>query len=576
MTAKSVLPNRANLPWPRQTEAHTVPAHHALYGGEVGGGKSDWLINAAHDFILQLELQGYHDQVLMLRRTFGELRENLDRALELVGPTARWQASDDRFVYPNGSFWYFGHVNHEEDVRQYRSFEFGLLCLDELTSFTQFIFEYLTLRNRSANGVVTPLIRAATNPGDIGHLWVMQYFGIENAVKVETVEQILYEYPVRESEALWQAACRHYPMTTLEHSIETRLFYQELLERARLDWRALPETAPGQPVAQPPQPHQVWRPKPTKAMLRRNQERAALGLKALRPPTRSFIPSGVLDNPSLSLSGDYESGLYMLSDNSTEIQAVVSGNWKVFKGQVFPEFQETMLVPYGDDGWREEPYHVIPGFQIPSDWPTWRALDWGSTAPYVCLWLAWDKEQETIYVYQELYQAGLTDRQAAELILSLTTSRPFLTTADPASFWRAENNERTRSLAELYAQEFGIVLSKGNNDRIAGLRAIKDALAPRLRTGRPGLIIFEACENLVRTLPGLVHRKLGNLEDVDDKGEDHAYDALRYGVLARPASGSLAPGTKVVKRRSGLSVAGLPGGRSTTRIIVPGHRGPNG
>ncbi len=42
------------------------------------------------------------------------------------------------------------------------------------------------------------------------------------------------------------------------------------------------------------------------------------------------------------------------------------------------------------------------------------------------------------------------------------------------------------------------------------------------------------CQNLVRTLPGLVHDEL-KPEDVNTDGEDHAPDALRYGLMSRPA-----------------------------------------
>jgi hypothetical protein len=48
-----------------------------------------------------------------------------------------------------------------------------------------------------------------------------------------------------------------------------------------------------------------------------------------------------------------------------------------------------------------------------------------------------------------------------------------------------------------------------------------------LPDGQPGLLIFETCFNLARTLPALVYDKV-QIEDVDTDGEDHAYDALRY------------------------------------------------
>ena len=52
-------------------------------------------------------------------------------------------------------------------------------------------------------------------------------------------------------------------------------------------------------------------------------------------------------------------------------------------------------------------------------------------------------------------------------------------------------------------------------------------------TKKPRLTIFNTCANLIRTLPTLPLDKT-DPEDVDTKAEDHAYDALRYGVMSRP------------------------------------------
>ena len=55
---------------------------------------------------------------------------------------------------------------------------------------------------------------------------------------------------------------------------------------------------------------------------------------------------------------------------------------------------------------------------------------------------------------------------------------------------------------------------------------------------QPSLKIFSNCVNLIRTLPLLPLDK-NNPEDVDTNAEDHAYDALRYGVMSRPMHPSI-------------------------------------
>ena len=66
---------------------------------------------------------------------------------------------------------------------------------------------------------------------------------------------------------------------------------------------------------------------------------------------------------------------------------------------------------------------------------------------------------------------------------------------------------------------------------MAGLAAIHGHHLQR--DGRPGLVIFTNCRNLIRTLPALPYST--RTLDVDTNAEDHAVDALRYG-LTRKAS----------------------------------------
>ena len=51
--------------------------------------------------------------------------------------------------------------------------------------------------------------------------------------------------------------------------------------------------------------------------------------------------------------------------------------------------------------------------------------------------------------------------------------------------------------------------------------------------GTPELRIFETCGNLIRTLPTLTFDE-HDTEDVSDHCEDHAPEALRYGLMSRP------------------------------------------
>ena len=87
------------------------------------------------------------------------------------------------------------------------------------------------------------------------------------------------------------------------------------------------------------------------------------------------------------------------------------------------------------------------------------------------------------------------------------------------------------SIAEVFAKH-GVALLRADNARIPGWQRVREYLADA-EDGKPLLQIFSTCVNLIRTLPQLLH-DTKNLEDAAG-GEDHAPEALRYGLMSRPA-----------------------------------------
>ena len=191
------------------------------------------------------------------------------------------------------------------------------------------------------------------------------------------------------------------------------------------------------------------------------------------------------------------------------------GDWDAFANMAFPM-------------WNYEK-HVIQPFDIPDHWPKWRAVDWGSAAPFCCLWLTKNPDTNRKYVYRELYRAGLTTKQQARLIVqnTLPNERISFTFADP-SMWAKQNKDDVYySSADQYKDE-GVPLVKADNERIAGKRKVDDALSD-IEDGEPGLQIFETCVHLIEQLSSLP-RDPNNVEDVDTDAEEHSYDSLRYSM----------------------------------------------
>jgi len=223
-----------------------------------------------------------------------------------------------------------------------------------------------------------------------------------------------------------------------------------------------------------------------------------------------FIPSTYRDNPFLN--PEYVDWLEGLAGKLGK--AWRDGDWDIFEGQAFPQ-------------WNADA-HIIDPFPLPDHWAKWRAVDWGYSNPFACLWMTKDPDSGRIFVYREIYGTQLTDRQQARIIRENTppTEKINVTYADP-SMWAAKSaGSSVTDTASEYAVE-GVVLTKADNNRVDGKRKIDRLLAP-LPDGKPGLQVFSNCYNLIRTLPELVLDKT-QVEDVDTTQEDHAYDALRYG-----------------------------------------------
>lgn len=233
-----------------------------------------------------------------------------------------------------------------------------------------------------------------------------------------------------------------------------------------------------------------------------------LPYRAQEERTTRFIPSSYKDNAYISQ--EYRD--YLESLTGSLAKAWRDGDWDVFEGQAFPSWS------YED--------HVVEPFEIPAHWVRLRAVDWGYSAPWCCLWGAKDPDTGRVVIYREAYETYLTDKQQAQRIVAMTPANEniSLTYADP-SMWAKKTQEQITSTADVYAAN-GVYLTRADNDRLSGKRKV-DRMLANLPDGKPGLLVFRNCTNLIRTLPELVFDDV-HVEDVDTDQEDHAYDALKY------------------------------------------------
>lgn len=160
----------------KQIEFLESKAKYTAYGGARGGGKS-WAMRTKL-ILLALNYPGI--QILLLRRTLAELRENhLLPMLSLLKGAATYSAGEKEFRFPNGSRIKLGYCDSENDVLQFQGQAYEVIGLEEATHFTEFQFLALTESNRASGNMkqkFIPRMYFTCNPGGVGHGWVKRRF----------------------------------------------------------------------------------------------------------------------------------------------------------------------------------------------------------------------------------------------------------------------------------------------------------------------------------------------------------------------------------------------------------------
>lgn len=267
------------------------------------------------------------------------------------------------------------------------------------------------------------------------------------------------------------------------------------------------------------------------------KDRFRLGRDGIPPGTvireegqkpRVAIHSTLQENKILLANDpEYLQTLQAITDPNRR-KAWLDGDWDIHVGAFF-------------DGAWDAKRHIVQPFPIPASWKVWKAMDWGFAAPYCVLWLAMDPDG-CIYVWRELYGKGEKDgegsREPADVVARKVRKieehdermgyEYRMNLADPAIF----SNTGTNNTIGGIFRSCGIRWQEAWNGKgsIAnGAQEIMRLLA------EDKLKIFSTCKHLLRTLPSIGPDDT-DPEKYDSDGEDHAVDALRYGIMRRRRS----------------------------------------
>jgi PBSX family phage terminase large subunit len=194
------------------------------------------------------------------------------------------------------------------------------------------------------------------------------------------------------------------------------------------------------------------------------------------------------------------------------------GRWVAAEGAVYEEFDRDI--------------HVIDRFPIPAEWRRVRAMDFGYTNPYVCIWGAIDPDGR-LYIYREVYMTGRTVRVHTAQVKRLSEGeRIEATVAD-------HDAEDRATLAEN-----GILTIPAWKAIGPGIQAVQERLVPA-GDGKPRLFLMR--DSLVERDESLADAKKPYCTEQEfdnyiwPKGQDgravkevpvddsnHSMDALRY------------------------------------------------
>ncbi|MCW7460164.1 phage terminase large subunit [Leptospira bandrabouensis] len=205
----------------------------------------------------------------------------------------------------------------------------------------------------------------------------------------------------------------------------------------------------------------------------------------------------------------------------------LEGKYSSYEGLVFPV---------------DEDVHIVDDFEIPANWKRIRAIDFGYTHPFVCLWLAYDKANDRAFAYREWIQTRWTVRAHAEKIKQLSILDLPEDLRNSKEAWRLAEKLYSATVCDHDAEDRATLEENGigpvkpaNKEVLAGIDNVIDLMD--FENGKkPQVYIFRSLAGTRESLDSYRWRDTtmsnrGRAKDREVlKEDDDPADTLRYGL----------------------------------------------
>lgn len=248
-----------------------------------------------------------------------------------------------------------------------------------------------------------------------------------------------------------------------------------------------------------------------------------------------------------NLAKDYIRGLELTYHGQMR-ERFLLGQWGAFEGLVYPMFDLGVHVLPHNAVLRHLQREVANGVRL----TVIEGYDHGLVVPS-CYLIGFVDSAGRIIVIDGYYKANSTVEQTAKAIASLRETYSMLGLkfknaiyADPDVFRRKSGSSKTLgvTVANMFIDDYGIEMTRGNNDIMNGVAKVQAYLSPQGLTTHPvtgnydsPLLYFsEKCDFVMNEITDFYWKRntQGDYEDTPQERNDHSLDTIRYMITDRP------------------------------------------